>query len=389
MVSIAFFAWKRDDSDKAHNILQSPDSFHFADVHRSLFTSSSFPCHCFAESHDHSFKHVEPSENLLSMESLRHSLTLLVTLSISLSTSIAHPRHGGRTHKHKHAPRQGGFAGIQILSSPGGPNPSDLPPSDAIAPASVSMAAFIPAPTTDLPENSIGISISNNMTRTFPITVLQIPVATICPPNASIPHPTPYVAPSINITTSVNGTKGGGPILNTTSSSTNATDYLPPTAKVSIYSPSVSLADHNARVILGDNGCQTLFSPTTTAICSTVVSVGGQVPVSVTDCGQRVTFSSSPICGPVATAAPNGTGGETMAYFLGPWYDIAAGAVPVEVEVRMCSSAGLGASSSCMTTSESWSVSTTMAQSTVLQTVRFFGGAIGVSQTSSLYSPQI
>ena len=310
------------------------------------------------------------------MESLRHSLTLLVALSVSLSTSTARPRHGGRTHKHKHILRQGAFAGIQMLSSPEGPSPTDLLPSDAIVPASVSRANPIQAPTTDPSENSTGRPMSNAMTRTFPITVLQIPVATICPPKASLTLPTLYVAPSINITTPPNSTNGGRPILNTTSSSADVTDYLPLIAKVSVPSPTVSLADRNVRIIMGDNGCQTLFSPTTTAICSTVVSMGGQVPVSVTDCGQRVAFSSSPVCGPVTTAAPDGIGGETIAYFLVPWYDIAAGAVPTEVEVRTCSSAGLGGSSSCVTGSESWSVSTTMAQSVVLQTARFFGGAL-------------
>ena len=341
---------------------------------RSLPTPS-FLCHYNTEFHDHYFNHVEPFQNPLSMESLRHSLTLLVALSISLSTSIAHPRHGGRTHQHKHAPRQGAFAGIQMLSSPGGSNPTDLPPSDAIVLDSVTTAIPAPTPTTDPSGSLSDTSIANATTRTFPITVLQIPVATICPPNTSIPLPVPYSPPPINISTPLNRTNPGGPILNLTSSFTNVTDYLPIPANISFASPAATLADPSARIILGDNGCQTLFSPTTTAVCSTVVSMGGQVPISVTDCGQWVTFSSSPACGPAATSAPNSTVGEAMAYFLAPWYDIASGLVPAQVQVQTCSSG----SSSCVTGSESWSVSTTMAQSTVVQTARFFGGAVGVS----------
>jgi hypothetical protein len=309
------------------------------------------------------------------MESLRRSLTMLVALAVSLSTSNTLPRHGGQNHKHKHAPRQGAFAGIQMVSSPGGPNPADVLPSTTMAPGSAITAVPTPAPTTDPSGNVTDPFMTNATTRTFPITVMQIPVATICPANLSIPLPVPYMISSINATTPLNSTSSAHPPLNSTSPFANATGYLPAPANASIASPIVTLADPSARIILGDNGCQTLFSPVTTAICSTVLSMGGQLPISVTDCGQWVTFSSSPVCGG-AGATPTGVG-ETMAYFLAPWYDIASGTVPAEVQVQTCSSAN--GTSNCVTGSESWSVSTATVQSIVLQSAKFFGGAVGVS----------
>jgi hypothetical protein len=374
-----FFTWKRVTPQAAQKQQRFPVSYLiFCRFTQPLFTFSIFPCHFFAEFHGHS----PLSVNLLqpaSMQSLCCSLTILVALSISLSTSVAHPKYDGRNHKHKHAPRQGAFAGIQMISSPGDPNPTDLLPSDAIVPGSAITAAPIPAPITDSSSKATDSILTNATMRTFPIRVIQIPVATICPANHSIPLPSPYTTSPINTTSPLYSTSSAHPLLNSTSPSTNATDYIPISANASIVAPTVTLADPSARLILGDNGCQTLFTPMTTAICSTVLSIGGQLPIKVTDCGQWVTFSSSPVCGGLGGAAPTAPSGsaEAVAYFLAPWYEIASGAVPAQVQVQSCSSAS--GTSNCVTGSESWSVSTTTEQSAVVLTAHFHGGAVGVS----------
>lgn len=313
------------------------------------------------------------------MESLRCSLTMLVAFSISLSTGAEHPRRDGRTYK-LHAQRQGPFAGIQTISSISGPSPTDVLPSDGIALGSVITTVSIPVPPTDPPSQSTVSLVAHAKSKIFPITVTQIPVATICPANQS------YTVSPINITNLLNSTDSVHPLLNTTTSFPNATAYFPIPANTSIASPTVILADPGVRIILGDNGCQTLFTPTTTAICSTVLPIGGQLPISVTDCGQWVTFSSSPVCGGATVAAPSGAA-ETTAYFLAPWYEIALGAVPATVQVQTCSAFGHSTSSNCVTASESWSVRTVTMPSTLVQTAKFSGGAVGVSLYSSLFKP--
>jgi hypothetical protein len=313
------------------------------------------------------------------MQSLCRSLTTLVALSISFSTSVAHPRHDGRNHEHKHAPRQGAFAGIQMISSSSGPSSTDLLPPDVIVPGSAINAAPIPAPMTDSSSKTTNAMLANTTTRAFPIRVIQIPVATICPASHWTPLPAPYTTSTISATSLTQSTSSAHALLNSTSPSTNATDYIPIPANTSIVAPTVTLADPSARIILGDNGCQTLFTPITTAICSTVLSIGGQLPIRVTDCGQWVTFSSSPVCdgpGGAATTAL-ASSSESVAYFLAPWYEIASGAVPAEVQVQTCSSAS--ETSNCATGSESWSISTTTVQSAMVQTAHVHGGAVGVS----------
>jgi len=56
-----------------------------------------------------------------------------------------------------------------------------------------------------------------------------------------------------------------------------------------------------ARLVVGPNGCQTLYAPTTTAVCSTVITPFGLPPVSITDCEQYVTFSSETMFSCIAT----------------------------------------------------------------------------------------
>jgi hypothetical protein len=163
-------------------------------------------------------------------------------------------------------------------------------------------AVPIPVPTADPLSKSTALLMVYAISKTFPITVTQIPVATICPANYSRHLPIPFTASPINATNPLNSTKSLHPLLNTTASFPNALGYLPTPANASMTSPIATLADPSARIIFGNNGCQTLYTPVTTAICSTILPMGGQLPISVTDCGQWVTFSASPVCGGAAMA---------------------------------------------------------------------------------------
>lgn len=273
-----------------------------------------------------------------------------------------------------------------MISTPVGPYPTYLLPSDTIVPGSVITAVPISVPPTDPLSKSTVLLIAQAASKSFSITVTQIPVATICPANHSLHLPVPNTISPINNTNLLNSTNSVHPLLNTTTSFPNATDYHPIPANTGIASARVTLADPSARIILGNDGFQTLFTPDTTMICSTVLPLGGQLPISVTDCEQWVTFSSSPACGGAAMALATGAA-ETAAYFLAPWYEIASGAVPATVQVQTCSGFGPSMSSNCVTGSESWSVSTVTVQSTAVQTAKFYGAAVGVSLLSSVLGP--
>ncbi|KIW50083.1 hypothetical protein PV05_11703 [Exophiala xenobiotica] len=172
-----------------------------------------------------------------------------------------------------------------------------------------------------------------------------------------------------------------------------------------------------ARIILDPSGCQTIYSPVTTQICSTTVRPGGgMVPVQVTDCDQWVTFSSelarfdadghcsafatvfsaTPTTTATATAndadADAATGGGRVnttgtpkgpvAYYAAHWYDLAVGAsspVPGLVRVENCLPYATGMN--CVTSSESWSLVSSTRTTTKTSVVSFSGPAIITSGT--------
>lgn len=285
------------------------------------------------------------------MHPLRHSLILLFSLLLTRPCRGTHPHFGGR--HHNPSPRQEMAntlsVAIQTISTQSNPNPVTTPVGTVLASASLGAASAL--------LGNLSRTSTNILGAMFPVSVVHIPVATICPAHTSISVST------------LNNTSATPNSYNTTNQAFNATTRPPLLANTTSPTPTARLDDPNARIVLGDNGCQTLFSSTATAVCNTMISVGGQLPISVTDCGQWVTFSSSPICGPTPTGR-----GDATAYFLAPWLDIAGGAIPAEVQVRTCNG-----SSGCITGSESWTVDTKTASSTVVQVASFVGGAVGVS----------
>lgn len=195
-----------------------------------------------------------------------------------------------------------------------------------------------------------------------------------------------------------------------TSISVNATAVLPNSSLTTFLSQSLSSPGFtsapvlNARIILGANGCQTLYSISTTQICSTVITRGGQLPITVSSCSQMVTFSSrstiaAPICdcpnvaacstaptspasqivsrtlisegvSPVVIAGGGSNAGPGMAFFVAPWHEIAAGVVPGSVHVANCADES---TKSCTTSSGSWSVSTSTSTTMSMRTVQYAG----------------
>ncbi|KAK7894915.1 hypothetical protein LTR67_005654 [Exophiala xenobiotica] len=178
-----------------------------------------------------------------------------------------------------------------------------------------------------------------------------------------------------------------------------------------------------ARIIFDPSGCQTIYSPVTTQICSTTVKPGGgMVPVQVTDCDQWVTFSSELLprlagddCSatpPTATAAAATAddagagaaatgGGESLSstpttttataayYYAAHWYDLAAAApdasspgVPGLVRVEKCLPLASESGSNCVTSSESWSVASSTRTTTKTSVAGFSGPVIITSGTN-------
>lgn len=99
--------------------------------------------------------------------------------------------------------------------------------------------------------------------------------------------------------------------------------------------------------ISGTSSCDVEYSTTTKTICATTLT-GLASKVTVSECGQEITFSSE--CGysletptptpattinsPLITPAP--TVRRLMTYWLAPWQSLTAGEAPSDVDVKVC-----------------------------------------------------
>ena len=369
-------------------------------------------------------------------------LHLLLTLSqpIFAAAFRFHARHDGKSHKnHIHRDidaRQNipnaPFAGIGIISDPGATLPfattattaSPPPPEQFETISAMDTAGFGGAGAPSMASMSAA-SASNSQSTidpfaspVFPITVIQVPIYTICPDAPGNTNLTSAISP--NATAQYSNAVAGGNATQRTSATPipfNATTLLSnnsspaiPSSTLPTTTPTLNQAAvPNARIILNPNGCQTLYSASTTQICSKIITRGGQLPITVSDCSQWVTFSSSTLTSalpsPTATAvcncpntpvatqllggngsgdendnavssnstllpihtSPNATNGNNngIAFFAAPWHIIAAGAIPDVVQVV--------SGNNNNTSSERWSVSTSTKVVTGVKTVRFEG----------------
>lgn len=131
----------------------------------------------------------------------------------------------------------------------------------------------------------------------------------------------------------------------------------------------------------GIDGCSTLYTPATTPFCHTTLSGMGQIPITVTECTQLVTFSTSS-----DSAAATASGiimGDKRTYFLAPWQVIALGVVPSNVTVEDCLFGQGG--EECSTSTESWTLTTETLEVPITRSIDFQGSIVGVSFVQALH----
>ncbi|EXJ92442.1 hypothetical protein A1O3_00993 [Capronia epimyces CBS 606.96] len=270
----------------------------------------------------------------------------------------------------------------------------------------------------------------------FPTTVMQIPVATVCPDT-----PASSAAFSILPLSWSSRTSASTSTPTAAGASPSASDHLPVQVNATVLLPngiarvftstrassSSSLvvfasrpaetdtdtdADgfagiETARIVMDSNGCQTVYSAITTTWCSTTIQPAGMLPVFVSDCDQWVTFSSDRLdggCSSTSTStsttpgtvsisgrmgasstpstltsdsipdsAPPGVTGP-VAFYAAHWYELVQRPIPNLVQVQECLVDF--ESESCMTSSERWDVVTWTSTSTGTTVASFSGAAI-------------
>ncbi|KAI1617325.1 hypothetical protein EDD36DRAFT_160305 [Exophiala viscosa] len=337
-----------------------------------------------------------------------HTFTVLTALAASMVASIAAMRHDGRGHNHPRPrqdshprPRQDGWT------------TTGAPPELRATSVSLNATISTVVTTTATPSSAMNATMSSYV---FPTTVIQVPVATVCPdtPSSSaafsiVPIPSSSsngTSSNLSAPTLVNATallpNGSTTVFLSTTTTTPSTIITSTATNASSTAPTAGTDGEDvatARIIFNPDGCQTVYSAKTTSICSTTIHPAGSLPVTVTDCNQWVTFSSNALYGcsstVSATAAANtdtatlasstssGPGPsitDPTAFYVAHWYDLAQlPGIPSVVEVEDC--LPLSAGVSCLTSSESWSV----VESTVIQTgtslAAFSGPAIITSGT--------
>lgn len=249
------------------------------------------------------------------------------------------------------------------------------------------------------PAPAAGVSITSAIapiisSYVFSTTVMQVPVATVCPDT-----PASSAMFSILPLSSLASVEGSNATGNATSGTShipiqvNATALLPNGSTTIFLSassttiranatsatlPAASNDSDTARIIMDSNGCQTVFSASTTTWCSTTVSPAGILPVPVTDCDQWVTFSSQRLdaCSTTASSSPSGAAAADgpVAYFVAHWYDLIQGPIPHHVQVEDCLPKSTGLD--CITSSESWDVVSATTTSTGTSVASFSGPAV-------------
>ena len=407
-----------------------------------------------------------------------HFATAILSITSTALAIRVQPRHDGRSHQGAHdaaaAPQlrqrqvnNGPAVGIQPQSEPGTAVLPVSTPTDTFlgsASGTLTLTSTLPfdyesssSPPTTLPHITAAPPTSEANPYIFPSSIVQVPVATICPDSPPIfPNATTVGSGFINATALLpNGSStvylsSSHPSpTNVGSNSLDPSNYtpvpLPSPISISVCDPDTDpscpsdsdstteentsvfsptpiplpsarnsngtggdgdaaeervIPDPTARILLDGNGCQTIYSPSYTAVCKTTVKMVGMPEVTVTECGQWVTFSSdvggcygeAVVTGSVgaggvagsardddgddgyrgsttgiSTTAPGITpsAGATLptmtvtvqpgTYYAAHWVDVARGGVPANVRVEECQ----GAPVTCQTFKERWSESKT------------------------------
>lgn len=128
----------------------------------------------------------------------------------------------------------------------------------------------------------------------------------------------------------------------------------------------------------------------------------GQLPVTVTGCGDWVAFSTEGGCAAAAATSVSLSAPTDMrlqTYYLAAWRDVAAGGVPRDVRAKVCRCAGgdegdggdgadetgedEGGNSNCETRAEEWRVVEATRTVARVKTILYTGVINGVSAVST------
>ncbi|ERF72621.1 hypothetical protein EPUS_05675 [Endocarpon pusillum Z07020] len=292
---------------------------------------------------------------------------LSLVLAVILSLVAAHPGHDphhGADHFDAPGRERGApFAGIEPLSTPAG---STVVTSTRTSSGSTTRQPTGPTTYISLGTSSIG---------PIPVTIIPVPIATIC---SRAMNMNPVVSDSLRSSSSALLDSDIEPRL---PAAATALLRLNSTGGSQMSAPIPTFTAYDGR------GCSTLYTRTSSAICSTVLSGFGSIPAPVTDCEQSVTFSTSTGSVPMPTTATTNNStqqsdatGSRLAYFVAAWYDLTDGQVPTRVLVRDCIHEKSG--EACNTAAESWSVVNQTTSVEITKSLAFEGPVTGPALVS-------
>ncbi|GAB7356005.1 hypothetical protein MBLNU459_g6629t1 [Dothideomycetes sp. NU459] len=163
---------------------------------------------------------------------------------------------------------------------------------------------------------------------------------------------------------------------------------LPPLAEVLITAAPIATSttapysNYTVSTPPGNGTCTTIYSPTETMVCATVLS-GIATRYTVTDCAQDMTFSSAygyvlATPSPTGPNATNVTGSSSAlttpaptiqtltTYYLAPWQQLTTAGPPGTVDVKVCTTDARNGSAKCVLEYYAWQTTLlTLTMSTV------------------------
>lgn len=159
---------------------------------------------------------------------------------------------------------------------------------------------------------------------TLSSTAFLIPITTVCPADSDPTAPFPQVTlPTLTLSDVTASIVSATAILPDGSSTTFSSRQRRSDMTVAnvMQAQATQLPDGTSAYPLGDasenegklvaglDGCQTLYMPTSTVLCSTILTPAGLPPVTVSECDQLVTFSSQTFmtCYTDAASTPSAT----------------------------------------------------------------------------------
>ncbi|KAK4992997.1 hypothetical protein LTR50_000703 [Elasticomyces elasticus] len=171
---------------------------------------------------------------------------------------------------------------------------------------------------------------------------------------------------------------------------------LPPMAEVdlSVKPTTPPYQNYSISIPPGNGTCTTIYSPTATMVCATVLS-GIATRYTVSQCAQEITFSSqygyaivtpTPSSNKSATATtdlnlttPPPSIQTLTTYYLAPWQELTTAGPPSEVDLKVCATYKNG-STECVREYQIWKTSMVTITSSTVTLVDFTTAIPGPSQ---------